>query len=296
MQSEGNDSIREPVALGDLVHFDTAANESKTDSLCMLEDAMSLPIAIIVLSSQLCSIALAVVPLSDAAITRILYDGPKVPPGFHWEATIQNGDNLSTVAWVRRGKDTKSNQLQASAHTSDEALKLTREMMRRDEVSPKERIVVARKKTDQYFQYTTRKVAAGHTYFTHYRVWRADYFQPAGAEVQTFLPASTARVGTLTVKRFPKAVREFAEMLWWNEFHDVKGAVVLAPSVLTERAESIQVTMPVAFMAFGDWNMKDQARVQEWTLSVERRTGSVTRSFHTTKIIECRQNPPAISK
>jgi hypothetical protein len=166
--------------------------------------------------------------------------------------------------------------------------------MRRHDTEPKERTIMAHHTTDKFFEFRNRHTYEQNIYYNHYRVWRADYFQPSGDPITFHWEKSAARIGKLMGKRDPKSVRTFAEILWWKQHHDLGGSAVLAPPVVKETPTAVNVWMPPAYMEFGDFGMKDRAHVQLFTLSADNKTGALTYGIETTKIVEGNQHGPSI--
>lgn len=249
---------------------------------------------VISILSSLSSALGAPLTMSDAEILKRIYKGPQVTPGFYSEPEPKSPKESIEVCWITLPKDQHGLKKEASAQTVEEAFKLTQQWVKLNGVPVERAQISARSTTDRFFQFVTHDRNDTYDYYTYYRVWRSDYFQSSGEKFDSYLPSSNVQLGVLKIRPDLDNVRRFVEFLWWKNCHNTKGFVVLTPVAMRQEGALIKATMTGGEMEFGDYNVTDRAHVKSWIVSVDTRTGLVTSSYSTIKIIDGNKNPPSM--
>lgn len=233
--------------------------------------------------------SIAAQQLSDSDILQRLYHGPKLPSGFYSEPLQETPKQFVSPRWVRTLVGSGEKPVEASAQTEAQALALTKGMMQYEQVPANERVISSKRTTPEFFEFVTSRTSEGCKYINQYRVWRSNYFQPGADKLNTNVTKKTSvSIGHFMGPLDLKTVQRFAELTWWKEFCELNGSAVLQSPQVTENATQILVTFPAGYIEFdGDTTFggaaKDMAHVQQWTLTLDKKSRLATVTIEQTK-------------
>jgi hypothetical protein len=218
--------------------------------------------------------------LSDADVLSAIAKGPRVPKGFDAEDPKAGPNESASVSWLRQLKKDGRRVVYVSAKSLDEAKAMTQAFLDKSKLPADAKKILTEETTPAYYQFKTKQKSGDATHWTFHRVWRGDFFQPGDDLGSRYLGENgTFQIGKLTGKRDEATVRRLAEMLWWNDNHNLDGAYVLAAAKSWDDRSSFNVTLFTAQVVKGDFGVGDVVHVIRWDLSVGRASGQVSQTI-----------------
>jgi hypothetical protein len=218
--------------------------------------------------------------MSDAEVLKTIAQGTRVPKGFSADEPKAESKEVATVSWLRHLKPDERRVVQVSAKSLEQARAMTQNYLEKTKLLAGAKKILTEETTPAYYQFKTRYKNGDTTYWTYYRVWRGDFFQPGDDLGSHYLGENgTYTTGKLTGQRDADTVRRLAEMLWWNDNHNLPGAYVLAAPKSWDDRSSFNVTLFTAQVVKGDFGVPDSVHVIQWDLSVGKDSGQVSQTI-----------------